>query len=60
MKLNTITDMDIQALVDDELETERINQVLQHLKENPDAAQRHETLIKQKILLKKWWRHCQN
>ena len=53
--INTITDYDIQALIDDELEHERAKQVMLHVEQNRRAQERYIELKEQKDLLKQWW-----
>jgi len=60
MTLNTTKDLDIQALVDGELDNQKITQVLHFIQIDPEAKKRHGELIKQKTILKKWWYHSQN
>ncbi|MCE7887570.1 MAG: hypothetical protein DYH13_08755 [Alphaproteobacteria bacterium PRO2] len=51
----TITDFDIQALVDNELGWEEEKSVRAHIESDPDARHRYEELIRQKRLLLEWW-----
>ena len=51
-----ITDFDIQALVDNELEWEQAKYVLAHIDQHPTAQRRYEELVRQKKLLKDWWK----
>ena len=50
-----ITDMDIQALVDNQLDWEEEKRVRRHLFQSPDAQRRYEDLRNQKQLLQLWW-----
>lgn len=52
---DTVTDMDIQALVDNELGWEEEKRVRSHLAGDPHAKARYEMLRQQKALLKAWW-----
>lgn len=60
MKQDTITDYDIQALVDNELDNKKINIVLHYIAKEPFALKRYKGLIEQKILLNRWWSLSQN
>ena len=52
---NIITDYDIQALVDDELDHERAKQVKLYVEQDRRAQERYSELKEQKDLLKQWW-----
>lgn len=56
MDNTTITDFDIQALVDNELNWEQEKRVRLHLDTDPKAKARYEMLRTQKGLLQDWWR----
>lgn len=56
MNKKTVSDRDIQALVDGELSSEHAARVQEHLLRDPRARHRYEALIKQKKLLQEWWR----
>lgn len=56
MEKEKITDMDIQALVDDELAPERQKLVMDMIQRSPDLYKRYTLYIHQKNLLKAWWR----
>jgi hypothetical protein len=56
MMNQSVTDFDIQALADDELEWEEAKRVRAHLDTNPDAQRRYNELCRQKNLLKVWWK----
>lgn len=56
MTKKTVTDHDIQALVDGELSAEQAARVQDYLLHHPRARHRYEALIKQKQLLQEWWR----
>lgn len=51
-----ITDTDIQALIDNELDHESEQRVRTCLNQNRKAKERYETLKQQKELLKLWWK----
>lgn len=55
MRTYGVTDYDIQALVDNELEHEDAERVRQHIERSNNARQRYEQLLKQKALLMSWW-----
>lgn len=55
MNTNTITDYDIQALIDNELDHERVKKIMNYISNNKKAYQRYDELFKQKQLLKSWW-----
>ena len=50
-----VTEFDIQALVDNQLEWEKAKDVLRYIDDNPWAQTYYEQLIRQKKLLKSWW-----
>ncbi len=52
----TITEWDIQALIDGELSAQEEAYVLKILDENPDMQERYKFLQKQKQLLQLWWK----
>jgi anti-sigma factor RsiW len=56
MNKKTISDRDIQALVDDELTADQAERVREYLLHHPRARHRYEALVKQKGLLQRWWR----
>lgn len=60
MKQDKITDYDIQALVDNELDSKETNYVLHYIAKEPSALNRYKELIEQKILLNRWWNLSQN
>ena len=57
-----ITDADIQALIDNELDRENEKRVRSCLEKNRKAQERYETLKHQKDLIKLWWNqtHSEN
>lgn len=55
MDQTTISDLDIQALVDNELSWEEEKRVRLHLMQDARAKARFEILKRQKILLNDWW-----
>lgn len=56
MNKKTISDREIQALVDGELPADQADRVREYLLHHPRARHRYEALMKQKLLLKQWWR----
>ena len=50
-----ITDLDIQALVDSELDHEEAKKVRAFIASNKSAQKRYNELKNQKSLLKNWW-----
>ncbi len=60
INLGHITDMDIQALVDNQLSGFDKLRVLEHIELNEMARLRYEALIEQKALLRRWWITQQN
>lgn len=52
----TISDLDIQALIDGELEKEDQRIVKERVMANPALKKRYFQLEKQKTLLKLWWK----
>lgn len=55
MKFSYITDHDIQALIDDELDHEKAKNVRAYLDRHPNAQKRYDKLTEQKRLLQNWW-----
>ena len=55
MIINAVTDYDIQALVDDELEYEEAKKIRDYVERNPGAKKRYLELFAQKNILKMWW-----
>jgi hypothetical protein len=55
MPSQTITDFDIQALVDNELGWEEEKHVWAYIEAVPDAERRYKELVQQKRLLQQWW-----
>ncbi len=51
-----ITDMDIQALIDNELPPDRQRLVLESIEKSPDLYKRFTLYMHQKKLLKMWWK----
>ncbi len=51
----TLTDYDIQALVDNELGWEEEKLVRAYIESNHEARKRYDELMRQKSLLRKWW-----
>jgi anti-sigma factor RsiW len=56
MERETITDLEIQALVDGELDQARQKQVMDALDRRPDLYKRYLQYKKQKSLLRAWWK----
>ena len=52
---NNITDLDIQALIDNELSWEEEKKVREAIKYNSTFLKRYQTLLKQKKTLLTWW-----
>jgi len=50
-----VTDMDIQALVDNQLNWEEEKRVRRHLFQSPDAQKRYDQLRQQKQIMLMWW-----
>lgn len=55
MSRNFFSDLDIQAYIDRELDSETEKQVGAFIKSDPKARRRFEELNLQKRLLKSWW-----
>lgn len=51
----SVTEYEIQALVDNQLEWENAKDVLRYIDQNPWAQAYYEQLVRQKKLLKSWW-----
>lgn len=49
-------DYDIQALVDDELEPDEARRVKRKVEQSPELQERYDEFIRQKKLLRQWWR----
>jgi anti-sigma factor RsiW len=56
MQCKYVSEFDIQALVDNELEWEEEKRIHAYLTENPTARKYYEEMLEQKNRLKKWWR----
>ena len=52
-----VTDFDIQALIDNELDYETEKTVMSYLDKDVKAKERYDTLKRQKKLLQEWWRN---
>lgn len=50
-----MSDMDIQALVDGQLDKAGRDRVRRLIEQDAQAAQRYEDLMKQKYMLSRWW-----
>lgn len=55
MSIKSITDYDIQALVDGELPETKARKVQEFIESNRSAQKRYQQLCKQHDLLKLWW-----
>ena len=56
MKSGKITDMDIQALVDGQMEKSAADKLMEILMRDPALLNRYKVYQKQKSLLKSWWK----
>jgi anti-sigma factor RsiW len=56
MNTRRMTDNDIQALIDNELDWESEKHVRASIERDIHAQRRYEELMAQKALLKSWWR----
>ncbi|GEM_PF-3043870 len=54
-KQKSITDYDLQALIDNELEYEDQKHILDHIEQNPEMKKRYEELKAQKNALQRWY-----
>ena len=52
-----ISDFEIQALIDGELDEHAADTLFTRIKDHPAALKRYCELLKQKELLKLWWTH---
>jgi len=50
-----LTDLDLEALIDDELDDERRRYVMQEIMNSPQAMDKLEALLTQKRLLNEFW-----
>ncbi len=55
MNTKTVTDLDIQALADNELSRADAERVRNYIEHNPEAHERYEEILRQKEMLKDWW-----
>lgn len=60
MNIHMISDYDIQAYIDNELNHEKAKTVRAYIEENRHARERYKKLVAQKDLLKSWWKNLQN
>lgn len=60
MQFSKITDYDLQAYVDGELDHERLKYVREQIKENFRLKKRYDELLRQKKHLKNWWEQMVN
>lgn len=58
--LITVTEQDIEALVDNQLEWEAAKVVLQYIDKNNWAQKYYEEIVRQKKLLNAWWEQRMN
>ena len=58
--LITVTEQDIEALVDNQLEWEAAKVVLQYIDRNSWAQKYYEEIVRQKKLLNAWWEQRMN
>ena len=58
--LITVTEQDIEALVDNQLEWEPAKVVLQYIDRNSWAQKYYEEIVRQKKLLNAWWEQRMN
>ena len=56
MSAQNISDYEIQALVDNELDWEKEKRVRAFVDNNARAQERYQELIEQKEILREWWR----
>lgn len=59
-KLKNITDFDIQALIDNELDWEEEKRIREAINYNSQFMERYNILQKQKILIQNWWKQKTN
>ena len=52
-----VTDLELQALVDGELDDARAAQVMRIVMSDPELFQRYGELVRQRQQLQRWWRH---
>lgn len=52
-----VTDFDIQALVDGELDDREKERVERYIESHSDAQKRYKTLLEQKHMLQIWWQN---
>ena len=60
MNFSKITDYDIQALVDGELDHERSKHVYDEIQKNQAFNKRYKELLSQKKILVRWWEQIVN
>jgi hypothetical protein len=54
---DSVTSLDIQALIDNELDPERKDFVRAVIQHHPSLERKFEELCRQKELLRLWWKH---
>lgn len=55
MTSQSITDFDIQALLDEELDWEDAKRIQQYINASPEAQKRYNELSQQRKMLRSWW-----
>lgn len=60
MQFSKITDYDIQAFVDGELDHERAKYVREQIRQNSKLKKRYSDLLSQQKHLKSWWEQIVN
>jgi anti-sigma factor RsiW len=53
-----ISDYDIQALADGELDDEKRREIMKHIMRSPELLERLDELCRQNRQLREWWRAC--
>ena len=56
-KIIKLAEYDLEALIDNELDQKKYCEVLKSLENNPEALKKYKALFRQKLLLKRWWKH---
>lgn len=60
MEKTPLSDFDIQAYIDNELEWERAKTVLAQIEADPKLRQRYESLLALKHQVQNWWRETRH
>lgn len=55
MKIN-FSELDIQALIDNEMDWEEQKQLLFHLESDETLKKKYHSLLEQKHLIQRWWK----